>query len=53
MNQYRLLLIQIQTLPLSMHHKWKEMIDFVYKTTNEKSKGGNSQQKTHCVHLSR
>jgi hypothetical protein len=35
-NQNRLLFIQFQTLPPSMHHyKWKESIDSVSKTTNE------------------
>ena len=36
-NQNRLLFIHIQTLPPSMHHKWKEIIDDVYRTTNGKS----------------
>ena len=31
------LFIQIQKLPLSMHHKWKNVIDIVCKTTNGKS----------------
>ena len=35
-NQNRLPFIQIQTLPPSMHHKWKELIDIVCKTTNGK-----------------
>jgi hypothetical protein len=29
LDQNRLLQIQIQTLPTSMHHKWKEIVDFV------------------------
>ena len=33
----RLLFVQIQTLPPSMHHMWKEIIDIVCKTTNGKS----------------
>ena len=37
MNQNRLLFIQIQALPPSMHHKWKEINDFVCKTTSRKS----------------
>ena len=37
MNQNSLLFIQIQTLPLSMHHKLKEIFDIVSRTTNEKS----------------
>jgi hypothetical protein len=36
MNQNRLLFIQIQTVPLNMHHKRKESIDFVCKITNGK-----------------
>ena len=36
-NCNRLLFVQIQTLPLSMHPKWKEIIDIVCKTMNEKS----------------
>ena len=28
-----------------MHHKWKEIIGFICKTTNGKSYGTNSQQK--------
>ena len=35
MIRIRLLFIQIQTLPPSMHHKWKEIIDIVCKTTNK------------------
>ena len=31
------LFIQIQKLPLSMHHKWKNVIDIVCKTTNGES----------------
>ena len=35
-NWNRLLFIQIQTLPPRMHHqKWKDIIDFVCKSTNE------------------
>ena len=41
-NPNRLLFIQIQTLPPSMHHKWKESIDSACKTTNGKSYGTNS-----------
>ena len=37
--------IQIQTLPPSMHHKWKVIIDFVCKITLWKSEEINSQQK--------
>jgi hypothetical protein len=37
---------QIQPLPLSMHHhKWKEITDFVCKTTCRKSKWANSQRR--------
>jgi hypothetical protein len=36
-DRNKLLFIQIQTIPLSMHHKWKENIDIVCKATNEKS----------------
>ena len=35
MKRNRLLFIPIQPLPLSMHHKWEHMIDFVWKTSNE------------------
>jgi len=35
MNQKRLLFIQIQTLPPSMH-KWKVIIDMVCKKLDEK-----------------
>ena len=41
MKGTRLLFIQIQTLPSSGHHKWKEIIDFVCWTTIEKSQGTN------------
>ena len=34
MTQTCLLLIQFQTLPPSIHHKWKEKIDIVFKITN-------------------
>ena len=34
MDRDKLLFVQIQTIPLSMHHKWK---DIVCKATNEKS----------------
>ena len=44
MNWNRLPFIQVQTLPPSMHHKWKEIIDIVCKTTNGKSWGTNSWQ---------
>ena len=37
MNQNRLLVLQIQTLPLRMHLEWKEIIDIVCKTINGKS----------------
>ena len=37
MNRNRLILIQIQTLPPSMHHKWKAAIEIVMKKTDEKS----------------
>ena len=35
MKWNRLLFIQIQTGLLSMHHKWKEIIDIVEKQPNE------------------
>jgi hypothetical protein len=35
MNKNRLLFTKIQTLPLSMHHKWKEISDIAYKSTME------------------
>ena len=34
-NWIILLLIQVQILPPSMHHKWKKNMDFACKTTNE------------------
>lgn len=37
MNRSRLLFIQIKTIPPSMHHKSKNIIDIIYKTTNGKS----------------
>ena len=40
-NQNRLLFIRIQTLPPTIHHKWKESIDFVCKSTNGYSYGIN------------
>jgi hypothetical protein len=45
MNQNRLLFVQIQILPPSMHQKRKESIDIVCKTTNRNSYGNNSQRK--------
>ena len=39
MNSNRLLFIQIQNLPPSIHHKWKEAIDILSKTTNENHTG--------------
>ena len=39
MNRNRLPFIQVQTLALSMHHRWKEMIDIVCITTIEKFGG--------------
>jgi hypothetical protein len=44
-NQIKLLFIQIQPLPLNMHHKWKESIDLVYKTSDGKSQRANSRHK--------
>ena len=45
-NQWhRLLCIPLQTLPLSMHHKWEEMIDFVWKLFNEISQRTYSRPK--------
>ena len=41
MDRNKLLFIQIQPLPPSMHRKWKEVIDLVCKTTN-----GNHRQPT-------
>jgi hypothetical protein len=37
----------IQTLPLSMHRKWKEIMEFVRKTTNGKENpaGTNCRRK--------
>ena len=39
MNQNRLLFVQIQTLPSSMHHKWKEVIDLYAKQPMGNYKG--------------
>ena len=36
MNPNRLLFIQTQTLPLSIHHKWKDIMDIVCPKTNGK-----------------
>ena len=44
-EQNRLLFIQIQALSLSMHHRWKEIPDFICKITNGKLYGINSKQK--------
>ena len=32
-------------MPLSVHYKWKEIIDIVWKTINEKLNGTNFRQK--------
>lgn len=45
MNQNRLLLNYIQTVPLRMHHKGKEITDIVGKTTKGKPYGTNSERK--------
>jgi hypothetical protein len=37
MNRSRLLFIEIQTLPLSRHHKWIEIVNIVCRITNGKS----------------
>ena len=39
------LFIQIQTLPPSMHHKWKGIIDIACKETNGKDPLNNSAGK--------
>lgn len=39
MNQIIFLFIQIQSLPLSMHHKWNESIDIVCKQPMEYHRG--------------
>ena len=44
-NRNRLLFIQIQTIPPSMHQKWEETIDIVCKATNGKLWGTNSRWK--------
>jgi hypothetical protein len=46
MNQNRLLFIQIQALPPSMHHKWTGINDFVCITTSRKSQGTNPGERT-------
>ena len=42
MNRKRLLFIQIQTIPPTVHHKWKLSIEIVFRTTNKKSQGTHS-----------
>ena len=37
MNCNKLLFLQIQTLPPSMHHKWQESFIIIRETTNRKS----------------
>jgi hypothetical protein len=39
MSWNRLLSMQIQRLPLSMHHEWEGIVDIVCKATNGKSEG--------------
>jgi hypothetical protein len=46
-DQKRLLFFQIQTLPPILYHGWKEMIDFVLKTTNGKIWGNIPDKKFH------
>ena len=43
---HRLLSIHIQTQPLSIHYKWKEIIDIVYKTTEGKVMANQFQTET-------
>jgi hypothetical protein len=45
MNRNRFLFVQIQTLPPSMHHKWKEVTGFASKTTNGISEGITFEEK--------
>ena len=45
MNWNRLLFIQFQTLPLSMHHKWKEMFSIVYENNKWKIRGDQLSMK--------
>ena len=44
MKRNRLLLVEIQILPPSMHHKWQEIIDIVCKTSNGKLELMNFQR---------
>ena len=46
MNWNRLLFIKIQSLPLSMHKKFKEFFYFVCKTTNVKLIGNQLRMKS-------
>ena len=48
MNQNRLF-IHLQTLPLGMHYKWKEIIDSECKTTNRISWGQITDKRSHWV----
>ena len=45
-SEYRVLSIYIQTLPPSIRHKWKEIIDIVCKTTKGKVMANQLQIKT-------
>ena len=46
-DQKRFLFFQIQMLPPILHHRWKEMIDFVLKTTTGKVWGNIPDKKFH------
>ena len=47
MKQNRLFFIHLQTLPLGMHYKWKEIIDSECKTTNQISWGQITDKKSY------
>jgi hypothetical protein len=47
MNRNRLLFIQIQTLPPSMHHKWKKLSIFYANEPVENHKGPMPDEKVH------
>ena len=48
-EQTWLLFIQTQTLPLSIHHRWKKIYWFVCKTTNWNHKRQTSYKNSHWV----
>ena len=47
MNINRLLFVQLQTLPLRVHHKWKEMIDMYTKQPMKNHRGLTPDEESH------